>query len=271
MIFEHSSYRDYLKAVLAQRIGQNSAYSLRAFARQLEVHHTTLVQVFAARRNLSRTRAHQIATRLGLKESEYEYFLLLIDQEEAEHPEHQGRIRERLAALGGRDPAYNLSIDHFRMIADWYHVPILQMARLATFSSEPKTIAKKLGISVVEAEQAIQRLERLELLKKAADGNYRPVQSRILAQAKAPSDAINRFHHQMLSKASEALSAQPTDERLMSTETFAFDATGFEEVRRLTNEYLDRVSSFAKKGKKRDRIYHLGTFFFNLTSERKRK
>ena len=99
----------------------------------------------------------------------------------------------------------------------------------------------------------------------------RQVQSRILAQAKAPSDAINRFHHQMLSKASEALSAQPTDERLMSTETFAFDATGFEEVRRLTNEYLDRVSSFAKKGKKRDRIYHLGTFFFNLTSERKRK
>ncbi len=270
MIFEHSSYRDYLKAVLAQRIGQNAAYSLRAFARQLEVHHTTLVQVFATRRNLSRARANHIATRLGLKESEIEYFLLLIDQEEAEHPEHQARIRERLAALGGRDPAYNLSIDHFRMIADWYHVPILQLARMPSFAFDQKTIAKKLGISVIEAEQAIQRLERLELIERTKTG-YRPVQSRILAQAKAPSDAINRFHHQMLSKASEALGSQPNDERLMSTETFAFDSTAFEEVRRLTNEYLDRVVSLAQKGKKRDQVYHLGTYFFSLTPERKRK
>jgi transcriptional regulator with XRE-family HTH domain len=57
-----------LGAELARRRGRNPRYSLRAFARALGTHHSTLSQILQRRRRLTTRAINQLGTRLGLSE-----------------------------------------------------------------------------------------------------------------------------------------------------------------------------------------------------------
>ena len=58
------------------------------------------------------------------------------------------RIRLQKTAV----PEYQqLQMDTFRVISDWYHFGILELTYLKSFKSDPRWIAKALGITEIEA------------------------------------------------------------------------------------------------------------------------
>ena len=61
-----------LRDEYARRVSRNSRYSLRAFARSLSVHHTTLVRALAGERGFSRLLLRRLALRLQLSPAETE-------------------------------------------------------------------------------------------------------------------------------------------------------------------------------------------------------
>jgi uncharacterized protein (TIGR02147 family) len=271
MLLEQNDYRSYLKWVLADRIARNPSYSLRSFARQLGIHHSMLVQVFQHKKRLSVNRAHLIAHRLELKDKEYEYFCLLVEVENAKAAEQKALLLKRLHEISPRSEIRDLSVEHFLMIADWYHMPILQMAGTAGFDFQPLTIARRLGISSVEAELAIERLERLELIEKDGVGAYRKTDSRLLAKSVSPEEALRKFHKQMLQKAIESLSEQTPQEKWIGSETFAFDSRSLSEANQLIEQFFDRMVQLSSRAEKSDHIYHLSTCFFRLTKSLQEK
>jgi uncharacterized protein (TIGR02147 family) len=267
MLLEHKEYRGYLKWVLADRIARNPSYSLRAFARQLGVHHSLLVQLFQNKKRLSVDRAHLIAHRLELHGKEYEYFCLLVEVENAKGIEQKAILLNRLQEISPRSEARDLGVEHFQMISEWYHLPILQMAGLAEFDFTPVIIAKRLGVSKIEAELAIERLERLELIEKDEAGKYRKTESRLLTTSAVPQDALRKFHKQMLLKAIDALGEQTPQEKWTGSETFAFDTRLLPEANQIIEQFFDRMVQLSYKGENRDHVYHLGTSFFRITQK----
>ena len=83
MIYEYEDYRQFLKGWLAEKITQNSRYSLRGMAHQLGVNATYLSQVLRKKRNLSLQMAERIVSPLGLQGSERSYFFCLVQAENA--------------------------------------------------------------------------------------------------------------------------------------------------------------------------------------------
>ncbi|MEK7692130.1 MAG: TIGR02147 family protein, partial [Bdellovibrionota bacterium] len=77
-VFQHSSYRPYLRSVLADRISRNPAYSLRSMASHLGMAPSSFSEVLKGRTGLSLQAAARIARKLGLSEDESEYFALLV-------------------------------------------------------------------------------------------------------------------------------------------------------------------------------------------------
>jgi transcriptional regulator with XRE-family HTH domain len=57
-----------LATELGRRRGRNPRYSLRAFARALGTHHTTLSQILHRRRRLTARAINQLGARMGLSE-----------------------------------------------------------------------------------------------------------------------------------------------------------------------------------------------------------
>lgn len=68
------SYRDYLIEAFEQRKEKNSAYSLRAFARDLEILPATLSQILNKKKGLSIQCAKHICKKLNLKQGEKVFF-----------------------------------------------------------------------------------------------------------------------------------------------------------------------------------------------------
>lgn len=270
MIFEHSSYRTYLKAALAERTAQNSKYSLRALARDLSVSPAVLSQVMSSKRNFSAHMALQVAQALKMDSTESEYFCLLAQYESEKHPTLKSALHSRLehmqlARKRRSNVPRDLNVEIFKLISDWYHIPIIEMTELKRFKFNAANIAKRLGIARNEAEVAIERLERLQLIEKKQDGGYRKTNADYEFSAPMMDEALNKFHKQMVHKAGDAIEKQPRAQRLIASNTFSIDPRLLPKAQVLMNKFRKELVDLFNTGDENTQTYHLGLQLFKLT------
>lgn len=262
-------YRQILRAQLAERCQKNPAYSLRAFARDLQVPPSRLSEVMGAKRGLSKEAGLKIARRLGFSANERELFVLQI---EAAHARSDARKKEARRLLLDKRREVDasdkpLTLDAFQVISDWQHYAILELCTVENFDSSIDAIAKRLGLSRVETELSVERLKRLELLEER-EGQLRPREEQTISPNGIPSEAIRKFHRQMLGKAEQALTLQSVEERDFSSITLAVDAERLTEAKDLIRRFRREFATLMSSGEKKNRVYNLSIQFFGVDQAR---
>jgi len=265
MIWAHADYRSFLKAQHEVRRKKNVKFSSRAFARFLGMSPSALVEVISGKKNLSLSTSFQIGTRLELGPTEQEYFNLLVQLEASKLVEQKSQILERINNINPTIKAHRLNVDEFKLISEWYHFAILELVSTAQPGLTLTRIAKKLNLDRVQARAGIDRLLRLKLIKRADQATYARSINRVVVSSDIPNSALRSFHRQMITKAIESIDTQTPAEKIISSETFAFDPEQLGDLRKASDEYLDKVLSIARKGKKRTEVYHVGTQIFRVT------
>lgn len=235
-------------------------------ARQIGCAPSSLSDILKGTKGISQNKALSMALKLGLSSSEAEYFGVLVQYSRANTDETKDFCQQRMRMLNPKREVKDLSVDAFKVIADWYHLPILEMTGIKDFRLNATEISKKLAITSLEAQTALERLERLELLQKNGDGNWERPADRILVSATTPNDALRSYHKQMLEKAIVSLSAQTPDEKFVGSETLAFDTKALPQAKQLTEKYFDDLILLAAKSTQKDSVYHLGVQLFRLTA-----
>ncbi|MES2964453.1 MAG: TIGR02147 family protein, partial [Bdellovibrionota bacterium] len=144
----------WLQAEYEARRRKNPSYSLRRMAQQLEVSSGRLSELLSGRRQLTRAAAEKIATKLAYDPEKKKKLLDLVEiQRNPANPpptSHENYLQ--------------LSADAFHVIADWHHFAILSLIDLDDFDPAPAAIAKRLGISTIEARSSLERMTRLGLI-----------------------------------------------------------------------------------------------------------
>ncbi|HUP58445.1 MAG TPA: TIGR02147 family protein [Bdellovibrionota bacterium] len=266
MIYRHQDYRVYLKDLLVERIKRNSRYSARAFARNIGLAHSSLNAVLSGRSNFTLSSARKVGGRLGLAGKELDYFSMLVELQGAREPSVRESVLERLKSLHPEAREINdLSVDQFRQIADWYHSAILELALLEGFELTPASAASKLGISRHEAELAIERLLRLRLLERDADGRVRKCHEHLCTRGPVHYPALFAFYKQMLAKTSDAIDTQSSQERISGFEMLPFSKEMLPEAREIIEECFSRMVKLSASVRPKDRVYHLSIHCFNVT------
>lgn len=271
MVYGQENYREFLKTALADRAKTREGYSLRAFSQKIGVSNSFLSEVLNEKKALSVELAFKIAVKLDLTETETQYFCLLVQLAQEKDPEFREELQKRLNALDPNRPTHDLSIDLFKTISDWYHYAILELTYLPGFKLTADSIAKKLGISKIEAEIALERLKRLELIEPDDRGSYKKSHSYLLAESTVPNNALKLFHKQILEKAIESIHSQTPKERMSATDILPIDSKYLPEVDRLSREFSSAVMKLSEKSKVKDSVYALTVHFFNLTQEKGNK
>lgn len=268
MIYQHVSYRSYLREVLADRTKKNSKYSLRAMAKQLGFASSSLSEVLNGSANFSLMSARKIASRLELTAEETEYLCLLVQFDSSEDPEIRESLLNRMKSINPKKTTtHDLSVDQFKQISEWYHSAIIEIVNLRNFEFTPLNVAKRLGISKVEAEVAIERLLRLEILEKNKKGETVVVHDCLLTQSNTQTNqAMRNFFRQMMQKASEALETQNPKERLSGYETMAIAPESLPEAKVIFEKFFTDMLALSNRHPKKKNVYHLLVHFFNLTS-----
>lgn len=255
------NYRERLKEEFENRRRRNARYSLRAFARDIQISPSRLSEVLSGRHGLSRSSAAIITKRLGYSKDEAEHFCDLVEAEHARSEDRRELARIRLEKHKHDPQLKQIKMDTFKLISDWYHFAIIEMTKLKSFKSSPEWIARKLEIKKSEAEQAIERLLRLGLLTKTGNkltGNPISISSDI------PSKAIRDAHRDILKKAGLALDIQPVPDRIFSSSMMAVPAGAVDRVREMIDEFRTEFYREMLKSEDRQDLYCLGVQFFRL-------
>jgi uncharacterized protein (TIGR02147 family) len=250
------NYKDQLKSELARRKIINPSYSLRAFAKKLDLSPAYLSKVFNDERTLSVKAAGEIAQKLGYSEGESLDFCKLVAGQ---------RIPTVLEEKSSLDSVL-LSLDRFELIADWYHYALLVLTECKDFKAEPSWIADQLSITKKSAADAINRLLRLGLIKKA-QGRFKKVDKTIATPTDQVSRALRSFHSQMIAKAGEAIEQQDIQDREISGITLAIGPEQLVLAKKEIKKFQMKMARLLKT-QEASEVYQLNVQFFRLSKKK---
>ncbi len=256
-------YRDLILAEFKRRKIANPRYSMRSFAELLKLSPAFLSKLLRGQKNLSMDRLVEIADILGFNETETHQFCQMAQVNKSRNP----RTREALSDPQSQEPDqeyFPLSLESFQVISDWFHYAILELSNCQKKDFESGTIAERLGISVQEAETALNRLLRLGLLKNSK-GMIVKSKAHLSMTPKAPNQAVRNFHQQMIEKAKLALETQSLERREISGSTLAISADKLEIARREIRTFRRRMARLLDSSNPTD-VYQLNVQFFALST-----
>src|SRR5690606_1478920 len=124
-------------------------------------------------------------------------------------------------------------LEAYRYLTHWYYVAIREMASLPGFRAEPRWVAPRLrgGVSVKEAEQALEFLREFGFLREQPDGSVALADKDIKCIGGVYRLALAQFHREMLALISRLLPRTPREERFVAGHTFAIPRSRFPELR----------------------------------------
>lgn len=257
-------YRVWLQAELIRRCKTNPSYSANAFARALKVSASYLSRVMTGKRPLTVEAAEAMVDRLHWTPEETSTFIGLVKTEQ------KSKRQERLSKKRGKRsplPDYlTLSADAFVVISDWHHYAIAELTYVTGFKNNMKWIARKLGISVDDATQAVARLKRMGILVEDTEGNLRDSKGFVTTTQDIESKALQNWHHQVIELALRSISATPVPERDLSCITMAVDESRIPEAKKKIARFRRQMCQFMEEGP-RTRVYNLAIQLYPLSSK----
>lgn len=230
-----------LDSELQKRQDLNPSYSLRAFAKYLEVSPATLSQVISGKRELGRKGQEKILSKLDIKE--------------ASNKNSTKKVESKL----------KLEEDIFELIAKWHYFAILGLSKVKGAKADPQWIAHKLGITIGEANKAIVRLERLGIIEISKDKSFTQISPTLTTKDEVPSAAIREYHQSILKMAQFKIEQVPVEEREYRSITFAGNSKQIKKAKKIIQELKDLVSESMEKGDC-DQVYQFSVQLFPLSN-----
>lgn len=183
--FEYSDYRKLLGDQLKKR-GRNGFGEAIRLAKHLGIQSSLISQVLGGSRHFTFDQACGVTEFLRFNELETDFFLALVNFERAGAPSAKRKCKKDLEKF--RDQARSLEnrissekaaseFDGGVFFSQWYHSAIKLLSSMAKYQSS-KDLAQALGLNLRTAENSVETLIRLGLLK-IENGKILPTVSNI--------------------------------------------------------------------------------------------
>lgn len=242
--------RNLLESEFKKRKERNANFSLRSFARWLGVSPAQLSQMMSGKRPVTLKTMKKISDRLGLSPMQSKKLMIALMKSE-EPKEIMKEIKKT-----------QLKEDQFRLIADWYHLAILSLSHLNEVQADSRWVARRLGISFEEANQALLRLERMGLLE--IKPKFKQISEPFEVVSDLPSEAIRKYHKQNLSLAIEKVDTVENPLREFQSLSIPVHLCQLNSFRTLINDFMDQALELSQ-GEVGNEVYHLNVQFFPVT------
>jgi transcriptional regulator with XRE-family HTH domain len=243
----HEAHAALIQRVLQEKLEKNARYSLRALARDLGVSHTYLSLVMHGKKMLSQ---EAVASLNQLKSG------------------RPVQIYTRPRTKRFRQ----LPVDQFELLSGWYHFAILELIRVKKFVPNVQWIAGNLGVKPYEVQLAVERLERVGLLKREGD-RWIDTQEKLSVLPKSANRAMRIYHAQLLERAAEVLRSsgdEGFEKRQFTGMTMAINPKHWEQAKKRIRAFQRSMSDILCQGECEE-VYHLAVQLFSLTDKKKKR
>lgn len=240
-----------LQTKLVEMQKHNPRFSLRAYAKRIGLNPGALSSILNGKRAISRSMALRIAKKLMLD------------------PQETSKLTRAFQKKKGSDQSHNLDFlritsAQFRVLTEWEHFAILSLMNTSNFQSDSPWISSRLGISISQTNQAIERLLSLGLIIRSSSAKLTRAKIGIRTSDDVSDISIRRFHDQNLDLAKDSLHRDSIEIRDFSATTFAIDPTKIPEAKAIIRNCQDELAALLESGKQSE-VYRFSCQLFPLT------
>lgn len=270
IVFAYLDYHKFLRDYYEARKKGNSKFSHRFIAQQLGCNPAYYLKVFQGKREISGKMILKVAELLGLNKKESEYFETLVQFNKSKGARDKAHFFERLTTQ--RSSKFKLvNENQYEFYEKWYYVAILEMLDYHPFKGDYAGLAKMLlpPIKPGEARKAIEVLERLGFIRKAARNAYEKIDAVITAGEGWKSAYITNFILSTMDMAKEAFIRYPLDKREIAAQTVSISGETLKAIKEKMKAFRKEVLELAKRDMHADRVYQINLQAFPLALPQK--
>ncbi len=266
-------YRHFLKEELEVRKANNERYSLRAFARDLGMSPAFLVSIMKGTKNISEEKAEAVANRLKWTAARKKAFQILVRYSRLETETLKEKALHELTTIKAKDlRPWQMNLEKFRVVADWYHSAVLECFELEKVKSAKvisqnlvKLFAAKLDLPQTMIQRSLDQLANLGFIKRSGSEFVKSQDHYSIEDI--PSGAIKEHHRQILQKAERALQEQDLFEREFSATTMAIPEALIPEIKVKIRQFRQEIEGAVAAEANKSEIYTLSMQFFRISKE----
>jgi uncharacterized protein (TIGR02147 family) len=257
---------DYVRKLEEQfnfRKAHNPIYSLRAYARDLDLHPSTLSKILKGTRRLPFAVVESVVTRLELSQTEKEHFFTSVLQSRG--------LRALQQTPWPNPPVKTLKNDiHFSIISEWEHYAILNLLKLKDFQSSYQWMSDRIGISIFRCKKVIETLLQAELIKQDDQKNFIRNYPKITSSDEVSAHALKIAHQNDLKLAASKIWNTPLSQRDFYSMTMPINVKNLKRAKLLTRSYVKEMEALLETGELTE-VYQLAVQLFPLSTTFRRK
>lgn len=270
VIYQYVDYRVFLKDSLEFRrssLGENLAEICKKAGFSTSSYFNLLI---AGKRNLSRSASKQLAKALHLRSQEANFFVSLVEFNQATDHEAKRSAFEVLKSFR-HFREQNREVTHqFKYFSRWYFSAILAALQYPDWRKKSlNEQAADLKIQVIELERAYKSLHEIGMVEYK-DSQWRPTQTSYRSPNELESLFVASFHTEMIERAKEALNSLPSTERKVGGMTIGLSEAQVESASKRIFQFVDDLHAIlSASNDQAEKVYQFNFQLFPLMRIRK--
>jgi uncharacterized protein (TIGR02147 family) len=245
----------------------NSRYSLRSFARHLDLDSGILSGVLKCKRNLTEADAIKVSAKMNYDHITRTSFLNSLKQTKGRKPQAQIFAETKNENKSWQLNAYTIIEENEltrKILEEWEYFAFLSLMDTKGFLNKVPWIAEKLGLSKSRVEQIIENLTLSNLIFEDTAGQLYKTNKHVKTTDGVYSSSIRQSHKEGLQNAMVKIDEIPIEMRSFTSMTIAFNPANMKKVKELIKEFRAQFSDLFEKGNEKE-VYQLAIQFFPLT------
>jgi uncharacterized protein (TIGR02147 family) len=209
--------------------------------------------------------ADRFAEAMKLKKKERDYFLALVQFNQAKDPGERERHQRKLEGFTAFK-AKHLGPERYRLLEKWYYIAVRELLHFLPFRGDLKALGAMLDppITAKQAEEALSLLLDLGMVVKTAQG-YARVDPVLTTGFQASAPEVEGFFRAMHQLGGEALERFPREERNLSWLTLSTTRAKYKEIVEELRAFRARILELVEKEPREEIVYQFNFEIFPLT------
>ena len=221
-------------------------YSLRTFAKEIQVPVSTLSRVMNGKLKLSPSSACEILKRLPESEKSVNHLLFTL---------MKGEI-----SLSHEE----MNSAQYLFLTDWAYPAIFHSFFLADLERKPEALAMRFGLSVEKVHAVLEKMLEIGLLKRTEDNQLTPTTNRWTTSDQIPNHQIQEHHRQGLIHAMKTLESHGVEERDFTSYTFVGTDETYKDLKKQIRELYQKAACVSAASESPNRIFKMAVHLYPL-------
>lgn len=268
LIKNYTDYRKFLSDYYLYKKSLRSGFSFRRFSALCGFKSPNYLQLLMkAHRNLSDELAENVATVIGLRTFEKDYFVSLVRQENASTDEELKLAQKDSLIAIKKMISKQISNEQNKIFTKWYHLLVRELVVFDSFEPSGDYISEMLGdmITIKEAEESWALLHHAGFVTQLENGKWvqrDPVLDS--GDGAFQSILINKYHSQNLQIWQRILDSSPSNTCELGLLNIPINKEKVPELRNKIRQFQDEIIGWLQSERNPTELVQVGVYMFKF-------